>query len=324
MKAAVIRELGGPGVLRVEEVPDPVPAAGEVVVRLRYAALNYHDVLLRRSGLGMQLPLIIGIDGAGVRQDTGEEVLIQPSLDWGPDPAAPGPGWHILGDRVSGTYAELVKVPAANVLAKPAGLSFEHAAALPTAGLTAYRALFTRGQLQRGQRVVVLGAGSGISTCAVMLAAAAGADVLVTSSSSEKLARSASLGGQGGVLYTDPGWPEQIRGLTGGGADLVIDAVGRDLAASLRCLRPGGRLVIFGAPVGQVAELDVRSFYFSQCSILGTTLGNGEEFAGLLRCVMASGWRPVIDSSFELSRVSQAHERMEAQQHYGKILLTFD
>ena len=326
MRAAVIRELGGPESLLIEEVPDPVPAAGEVVVELRCAALNFHDILLRRSGLGMALPLIPGIDGAGVVRGTGQEVIIQPSLHWGDEPEAPGPEWSILGDRTQGTYAELIALPVQNVRPKPTGWSWEEAAALPTAGLTVWRALFTRGRLKAGETVVMLGAGGGIATFVVALAAAAGARVLVTSSSPAKIADAVKLGASAGVSYLDPHWADQIRALTPGqrGADLVLDTVGTDTESSLRCLRPGGRLVVFGAPPDARAEFDLRSFYFSQRSIVATTLGNDAEFNKLLHSVSQGKWRPVIDSAFSFEDVSKAHQRMEAGGHFGKIVLTFN
>lgn len=326
MRAAVIREHGGPEVLRIEDVPDPVPGPGEVVVELRCAALNYHDVLLRRSGLGMTLPLIIGVDGAGVRRDTGEEVVIQPSLNWGDNPAAPGPSWSILGDRVQGTYAELIALPEENLRPKPAGWSWAEAAALPTGSLTVYRGLFTRGGLQPGETVVMLGAGGGIATFVIAMAAAAGARVLVTSSSHEKIARAVELGASAGVIYNDPDWTEQIQALTatGEGADLVIDTIGVDTAASLRCVRPGGRLVVFGAPPGAVAAFDLRAFYFSQRSIIATTLGTGAEFTEMLASLDQQPWRPVIDSTFPFGDVAAANERMESGLHFGKIVLAFE
>jgi NADPH:quinone reductase-like Zn-dependent oxidoreductase len=320
VRAVVIREHGGPEVLRYEQWPDPEPGPGEVVVRLVAASVNHHDVLVRRDGLGTSLPRIAGIDGAGVRTDTGEEVLIQPSLGWGPDPTAPGPDWTILGDVRDGTYAEYVAVPAENLYPKPEKLTWAEAAALPTAGLTAYRALFTRGGLRAGETVVVLGAGSGISTFVVALATGTGAQVFVTSSTSDKIDAAVAAGASGGVRYTDPDWVEQLGRLTGG-ADVVIDSVGRDTAASLRCLRPGGRLVVFGAPVGSRMDVDVRAFYFSQCSVLGTTLGNGPEFARLLAEVDRTGWHPPVDSEFALAEVAEAHRRMEARLHVGKIVL---
>jgi NADPH:quinone reductase-like Zn-dependent oxidoreductase len=187
------------GELRHETVTDPVPAPGEVVVELRAAALNRRDLLVAGGTYPFPLPLIPGSDGAGVRRDTGEEVVIFPTLAWGEREEVQGPDFQILGGPRNGTYAELVVVPEANVFAKPARLSWEEAAALPLAGLTAYRALFSRGGLRVGETVLVLGAGSGVSTFAVQLAAQAGARVIVTSSSADKIERSVALGAEGGV-----------------------------------------------------------------------------------------------------------------------------
>ncbi len=169
-----------------------MPGPGEVLVELRAAALNRRDTYVRKGASPIHrfaLPLILGSDGAGVRRDTGEEVVILPSLDWGESEEAYGAAFRILGGPDNGTYAELVTVPAVNVFPKPARLSFAETAALPLAGLTAYRALFTRARVQKGETVLVLGVGSGVSTLAVSLAVQAGARVIVTSSSAEKLER---------------------------------------------------------------------------------------------------------------------------------------
>ena len=199
------------GELRHETVPDPVPGPGEVLVELRTAALNRRDLLVCKGTYPFPLPLVPGSDGAGIRRDTGEEVVINPALDWGDREAAFGPDFQILGGPRDGTYAELVVVPETNCSPKPARLSWEEAAALPLAGLTAFRALFSRGGLRAGETVLVLGAGSGVSTFAVQLAAQAGARVLVTSSSDEKIERSRALGAEAGVNYSTDDWVARSR-----------------------------------------------------------------------------------------------------------------
>jgi zinc-binding alcohol dehydrogenase/oxidoreductase len=324
VQAIVAHEWGGPDVLRVEEVADPKRVASEVVVELRASAVNWHDVLVRRTGRGYPLPSVLGMDGAGVRRDTREEVVILPALRWGERRDAPGPAFEFLGDATDGTYAELIRVPAENLFTKPSGFSWEEAAALPTAGLTAYRALFTRGGTRRGETVLVLGAGSGVSTIATCLAAAAGARVLVTSSSAEKLDRARQLGAVGGALYTSQDWVEEIKQSTGGavGVDVVIDGVGAGLADSLACLRPGGRVALFGASGGAVTTLDVPDLFFRHASILATSLGDARDFAELLRSVDRASWRPVIDSVRPLGEVGAAHQRMESRSHFGKLVLT--
>ena len=325
MQGVWLRAFGAPDALQFGALPDPVPREGWVAVELRAAALNWHDCLVRQGVYAdVPLPRVLGADGAGVRRDTGEEVVILPSLRWGDDDRAPGPSWEILGDYTDGTYAELVAVPAENLFPKPRDWSWADAAALPLAGLTAYRALFSRGRLGSSERVLVLGAGGGVASIAVGLAAIAGACVLVTSSSEDKLALARSLGAAGGALYTEAAWAAEIRELSGGdGVDLVIDSVGSTWPDSLAALRPGGRLVAFGATGSARAEVDVRRFYFGQHTILGTTMGSPRDFASLLLMLDdAPGWRPAIDSIRPLDRADEAHAAMERRGHTGKLVLS--
>jgi len=314
MEAAVVSEAGR---LEVGPADDPRPREGEVVVELRAAALNRRDLGVVAGHYGdFPRPFVPGSDGAGVRQDTGDEVVILPSVEWGDGEEHPGAGFRILGGADDGTWAELIAIPEANVFPKPRRLSWHEAAALPLAGLTAYRALFVRGRLAAGETVLVLGAGGGVATFAVQLAVQAGARAIVTSSSDQKIARAVELGAGRGVLYTDPGWPDEV-----GEVDLVLDSVGSTWQESLRCLRGGGRLVVFGATGGADVRLDARSFYFGQQSILGTTMGSPRDFAALLRIVDDGAWHPVVDSVRPLAEVEAALARLEAQEHQGKLVL---
>jgi NADPH:quinone reductase-like Zn-dependent oxidoreductase len=322
MRAVVMDRFGVADVLRVREVPDPQPQPGWTVVRLRAAALNWHDVLVRRGIYGSPLPHVPGADGAGVTPD-GREVVILPSLWWGDEESAPGPKWEILGDHRYGTYAEQVAVPTDCVFAKPSGLSWAQAAALPLVGVTVYRALFSRGRLQAGESLLVLGAGGGVATMAVQLGHAAGATVTVTSSSTGKIDRSIELGAAGGVLYTDDGWPVAAKRLTEGGRgfDVVLDCVGTWQPA-IEALRPGGRLIVLGASRAQQATLDVRRFYFGQFDLLGTTMGSPRDFAALLEFLAADDVPPSpVDREFSLEEAAQAHAFLEAGAGFGKIVL---
>jgi zinc-binding alcohol dehydrogenase/oxidoreductase len=311
------------GELRYEEVADPVAGPGEVVVELKAAAVNRRDLLVRNPpgpAYVFDLPLVPGSDGAGIRRDTGEEVVIYPGLQWGSREEsredAAGPDWQILGGPGDGTYAELVTVPQGNVFPRPKRLSWEESAAFPLGALTAYRALFEIGGLVGGDSVLILGAGSGVSTLAVQLAAQAGCRVLVTSSSQEKIDRAKELGAEGGVLYTEEGWAEAA-----GPVDVVLDSVGSTWRESLKALRRGGRLVVYGGTGGPEVTLDVRAIYLNWLSIRGTTMGSGRDFAALMRMVEAGTWHPVIDSVVPLPEAESAHERIRAGGHFGKIVL---
>lgn len=319
MQAARVHEGG---ILRFESAPDPAPGPNEAVVELRRAALNRRDLLVRDGVYPFPLPLIPGSDGAGVRRDTGEEVVILPALEWGPAESAPGPAFEILGGPRSGTYAELVAIPSDNLFPKPTRLSWEEAAAFPLAGLTAYRALFSRGGLRAGETVLVLGAGSGVSTFAVQLAAQAGARVLVTTSTAEKLARALELGADAGALYTEDDWVGAVRELNGGrGVDLVLDSVGSTWPDSLRAVERGGRVVVFGATGGDTVTLGVRPIYLGQLSLLGTTMGSPRDFAGLLSMLADATWSPVVDDTMPLAEAAAALDRLALGAHFGKLVL---
>jgi zinc-binding alcohol dehydrogenase/oxidoreductase len=324
MQAIVMEDHGGPQVLRARSPEDPIARPGEVVVELRAAAVNRRDTLVR-AGIGpayrFELPLILGSDGAGVRRDTGEPVVILPSLHWGPSETVAGPDFRILGGPDDGTYAELVVVPEVSVFPKPARLSWQEAAALPLAALTAYRALFSVAHIRPGEWVVVLGAGSGVSLAAIQLAVHAGARVAVTSSSDEKLQRAAELGADVGVSYLKDDWAAALVEATGG-ADVVLDSVGSTWSQSLEALAPGGRLIACGGTGGPQATLDVRALYLQQKQVLGTKMGSPKDFKGLLDLVNDGAVAPIIDSVHALAEASTAHERMESGAHFGKIVLT--
>lgn len=320
----VMQRFGGPEVLEFSRIDDPIDVSGWVTVELKASALNWHDVLVRRGHYASPLPHVLGADGAGVRRDTGAEVVILPSLWWGEREEAPGPDWQILGDVRRGTHAELITVPVECVAPRPAHLSWAEAAALPLTGLTAYRALFTRGRLRAGEWVLLLGAGSGVTTIAVAMATAVGANVVVTSSSAEKIARSRELGAVDGVRYTDQDWVAEAVASTPQrrGFDLVVDSVGATWPDSIAAARPGGRVVVLGATAGDRAILDVRGFYFGQYSLLGTTMGSPTDFAGVLRLMDEfPEVRPTVDSVQPLDRAAAAHERLERRGHFGKLVL---
>lgn len=329
-QAVVVREFGGPERLELEDRPELAPGPGEVVIDLRAAALNRRDLRVIAGGWpGVTSPLVPGSDGAGVVRALGagaggvaegDDVVILPSLDWGDDWRVLGPSFRILGGPDDGTFAQQIRVPAVNVFPKPSRLSFEQAAALPLAGLTAWRALFTRGRLSSGESVLVLGAGGGTSTFAIQFARAAGARVFVTSSAESKLERARELGAEAGFDYRREGWEDAVLERSGGGVDLVVDSAGT-WAASVRCVRAGGRLVVFGGTASRAAELEVRSFYFKQIDVLGTMMGTPADFRELLRACEVQSWTPVVDSVRPLAEVADAFRREAAGEQFGKLVL---
>jgi len=332
MKAIQLHQPGGPEQLRYEEVSTPRPGPGEALVQLKAAALNHRDVWIR---LGMQmadrLPLIPGSDGAGLVAEigagvegvnVGDAVVINPALNWGDREDRPSSDFKILGGPDPGTYAEFLVVPAENVFPKPSPLSMEEAAAMPLASLTAWRAVITRGQVKPGEWVVVVGIGGGVATFALLIARVAGASVIATSSSEAKLERARELGADHTVNYTSEDWEKVVRERTGGGADVVIDSVGKETwGKALRALRPGGRLVSFGATTGRTTEVDIRHVFWNQLSILGTTMGSPQEFASMLILYEAGRLKPVVDNVFPLRDAAAAHSRMDQGQQFGKIVL---
>ncbi|MGW5519191.1 quinone oxidoreductase family protein [Nocardia africana] len=324
MKAITMSEFGGPDVLRYCRVEEPATRPGWVTVELRASALNWHDVLVRRGRYGSRLPHTPGADGAGVRADTGEEVVILPSLFWGDRIDAPSPSFEILGDRTPGTYAQRVAVPAECLAPKPAAYSWEEAAALPLVGVTSYRALVTRAGLGAGESLLIIGAGGGVSTMALSLATALGARTFVTASSEEKLARARDSGASGGVLHGHDDWPAQAKALSpdGNGFDVILDPVGL-WDRSVQALRPGGRIVVLGANVAEHATMDVRNFFFGQYSLLGTTMGGPSDFRGLLNVVSTGAVAPpTIAGVYPLGDAAEAHRRLEAGGEFGKIVLS--
>jgi NADPH:quinone reductase-like Zn-dependent oxidoreductase len=262
-----------------------------------------------------------GVDASLV----GREVVINPSLDWGPDDRCFGPDYRILGMPDAGTYAQKIAVPAGNLQPKPAGLSFEEAAAVPLAGLTAYRAVVSRAKLQAGETVLIPGIGSGVATMALLFAKRIGARAIVTSGHDSKLERAKRLGADAGFNYKTGDWVAGVREATGGqGPDVVIDSVGGNtFAQCIEALKPGGRLATFGATTGPT-QLEIRRLFWKQLSLLGTTMGTPAEFAAMLDLFGDGGLKPVVDRVFPLAEAAAAHKHMEAAEQFGKIVLAID
>jgi NADPH:quinone reductase-like Zn-dependent oxidoreductase len=323
VKAIVIHEDGGPEVLRYEDVPDPEPGEGEVLVSMRAASLNHLDVWTRKGLPSVPKPRILGADGAGLVAalgsgvqgfEPGQPVVINPGIEHNGT-------IHVIGEHTQGVHAELAAIPATNVYPLRDGISFEDAAAFPLVFETAYRMLVTRAGLRGGEWVLLWGIGGGVATAALRIAQALGAHTVVTSSSDEKLAKAAALGADVTVNHETGDVVATVKEATGGGAHVVIETVGdATWKRSLDAARQGGRIVVCGATSGPNPPAALHRIWWKQLDILGSSMGTRTDFEGAYDLV-AAGASPVIDSVVPLAEARAAHERLEAGEQFGKIVL---
>ncbi|SKC11116.1 zinc-binding dehydrogenase [Dyadobacter psychrophilus] len=334
MKAAVIKNLHEP--LVIEEVEQPQAGPDEVVVQLKAASLNHRDVWIQK-GLYPKIttPVIPGSDGAGTVSEVGEgvdaewlgkEVIINPSQNWGDNPAFYGDEHKILGLPDNGTFAEYVKVEARYLVQKPAYLSFEQAATLPLGALTAWRALHTRAKWQPGDKVLVTGAGGGVALFAIQFAIAAGAEVWVTSGSDQKIQKAIEMGAKGGINYKIPTWYRDLlvkaRGPKLGYFNVIIDSAGgAGFARLIDIAAPGARICFYGGGTGNITDIVPAKVFFKQLNIIGTTMGTEAEFQEMIKFVEEKEIMPIIDTVFPLDEAEKALRLMDSGQQFGKIVL---
>jgi len=329
MKAVVLEAADKPLILR--ETDRPALKPGEVLVKVKAAALNRRDYWITVGKYaGIKYPIILGSDGAGVVAEAGDDgdkhligrqVIINPGHDWGDHPEFQSKEFKILGLPEDGTFAEYVRVRSEYLHDKPAHLGWEQAAALPLAGLTAYRALFTKGKAVKGDKVLITGVGSGTGSFALQFAKAAGCQVFVTSGSGEKIDEAKQLGAAAGVNYKAQDWAGQLYHLSGG-FDVIIDsALGEGFAKLPDLCNPGARIVFFGGTAGNIPELNGRKIFWKQLQILGTTMGTPEEFAAMVSFVNQHQIVPVIDEILPLADAEKAVRKMEHSSQFGKIVL---
>jgi NADPH:quinone reductase-like Zn-dependent oxidoreductase len=323
VKAVRIHEDGGPEVLRYEDVEDPAPGSGEVLVRLRAASLNHLDLWIRQGLPSVPKPRILGADGAGVvaalgeGADTfseGDRVVLNPGLD---------DGARILGEHMDGTHAELVVVPAEYVHPIPGDLSFEEAAAFPLVFETAYRMLVTKARIEEGEWVLLWGIGSGVALAAFVIAKALGARTLVTSSSAEKLARASELGADATVNHSEDDVAAAVKEATGGrGVDVVIEHVGEATwKTSLQSAAPNARVVVCGATSGPNPPAQLHRIWWKQLAVYGSTMGTREDFEGAYELIARGAAQPIVDRVFPLEQAAAAHEYLEEGRQFGKVVL---
>jgi NADPH:quinone reductase-like Zn-dependent oxidoreductase len=341
MKALVFNEFGGPDTLRLQDVPDPVVEAEEILVRVRACALNHLDIFVREGipALKTPLPFWTGCDiagdvaevGASVKTvKVGDRVAVNPNLTCGRcEFCIQGEDslclqYGILGEHVPGGLAELVKVRGDNVLPLPSHVSYEDAASFILTNMTAWRMVVTQGQVRAGQDVLILGVGGGVSSTAVQIAKLCGARVIVTSSSDAKLERARQLGADLGINYAKDDWAKAVREKTGRrGVDVVIENVGAQTwKQSLRSLAKGGRLITCGATTGPIGETDIRIVFWNQIHIIGSTMANRKEFHDVMRLFFEGRLRAIVDEVVPLKEGAAAQQRLAEGKQFGKIVLT--
>lgn len=318
--------------IELKTVPLPQLEAGEVLVKLKAAALNRRDQWMREGMYpGTQSGVVMGSDGAGIVEKVAskedehwleKEVIINPNINWGPNPAVQGKDYTILGMPVDGTLAGYIKVPAHRLHLKPAHLSWEEAAALPLGGLTAYRALISKGEAGPQHTILITGIGGGVATMALLFANAISKQVYVSSGSNEKINRAVAMGAKGGFNYREENWEKEAKSISGGGFDVIIDSAGGDpFNALMKLLKPAGRLIFYGATTGISRKLELHRMFWSQVRIEGSTMGNDEEFKAMLNFVSAHGLRPLVDEVFPLKDVKKAFEKLKEGTQMGKIVV---
>lgn len=340
MRAAFLTGHGGNDVVSVGARPRPRRGPGEVLVRMSAGTLNRVDLYMRDSGEGIThtLPQILGVDGAGVVEEVGDDekllvpgqrVTLYPGIACGRcefcrrGEAVLCTSYRILGEHRDGTFAGWVSVPAANVFAIPDSLDFAEAAALGVNHLTAWRMVFTKARLKPWETVLIFGIGSGVSLAALQLARLVGATTIVTSRDPDKLERARQLGADHLIAEPPRGISKRVMAITGGrGVDVVIENVGAAVwDAALRSLVRGGRLVTCGATSGDQPGADLRRLFIRQLQVIGSTLGDPEEFRALLAVAAGGRVKPVIDSRFPLADVHAAFDRLDSGKQFGKVVL---
>jgi len=326
MKAVRIHEDGSPEVLLYEDVPDPEPGPGEVLIRLAAASLNHLDLWIRKGLPSVPKPRILGADGAGTIEalgagvetlEEGQRVVINPGLEHGPTIT-------VVGEHSDGTHCELIALPAEQVYPLDDGISFEQAAAFPLVFETAYRMLVTKAAVQEGEWVLVWGIGGGVATASFAIAKALGAQVLVTSSSDDKLAAARELGADATVNHETGDVASAVQDATGGaGVDIVVEHVGEATwKTSLQVVRPGGRVTVCGATSGPNPPAMLHRLWWKQLTVYGSTMGSKADFEGAYELVRSGRALPIVDSVFPLADTQSAHERLESGAQFGKVLLS--
>lgn len=331
-KAAVLYEKGAK--LRLDGFELPDLQENQVHIRILAAALNRRDLWIQKGLYAkIQYPAILGSDGCGIVVNVankehnhllGQRVIIHPSLFWGENEKAQGTSFQVLGMPTYGTLAKDIVCNYDRVYLAPKHLTNEQAAALPLAGLTGWRALIRQGKAQNKHKILITGIGGGVALITAQLAIALGCEVWITSGDETKIQSALSMGASGGILYTDANWGKEVH-KTMGGFDCIIDGTaGNEFNQLLEAVKAGGTIVNYGATLGAVEKLNIHRIFWKQITIIGSTMGNDEDFSNMLDFVEQKSIVPAVDSVFTLQEIDNAFDKMERNKQFGKIIITME
>lgn len=331
MKALI---LDAPNEIKIVNKETPQALAGEVLLKIKAVALNHRDQFIREGKYpGIKVGTILGADACAEVVEVGSEsdinwrgktVIVNPNINWGSNELVQSKDYHILGTPTDGVFAEYVKMPVDRLAEKPPHLNDHEAAALPLAGMTAYRALFHHGNLKNGQNVLISGVGGGVAQFAFQFAKAAGANVYVTSGDPDKREKAVTLGANQAYNYKDEDWTTLAR-QEAGGFDLVIDSAGGDAINDLiKIMNPAGKIVFYGATLGKPKSLDVHRMFWNQITLQGSTMANDEEFHEMVKFVKKNKIKPIVDSITPFEDIIKAFNKMKEGEQFGKLVIKME
>ncbi len=336
MKAAVLKKTGGSGDLRnnlvIEDIPLPEINEDELLINVKSASLNHRDLWIAKGLYSkIKLPVVLGSDCSGIISETGknvkdfkagDEVILNPGINWGTMENFQSREFNLLGMPSNGTFSEYVKINKSQVYCKPKHLTFEQASAIPTTGITAYRALYKKAELNKFDNILITGAGGGVAAAALVFAVNTGAKVFVTSGSDDKIKKAVTLGAAGGVNYNNDNWHNEINELTSGNINTVIDGTGGDtFRKCIEIVNYGGRLVCYGATHGNIEDFPMARLFWKQLKIFGTTMGSSYDFTAMMKCINDRKIIPVTDKVFSIEEISDAFLHLDSGKQFGKIVL---
>ncbi len=336
MKAALITQTGFKNNFRqnleIKDIPVPDVSDNEILININYASLNHRDLWIIKGAYSkIRLPVVPGSDAAGLVSEvgsnvtefkSGDEVIINPGMNWGNEENFQSREFKITGMPDNGTMAEFISVDKKYVYKKPVHLDLASAAAIPLTGITAFRSLFKKAELKSSDCILIPGIGSGVSTFVLLFAVSTGARVFVTSGSYDKIVKAISLGAEAGVNYNDESWENKIFDLSGNEINVVIDGSGGNtISKCMEKINYGGRIVSYGATLGNVNDFPMARLFWKQLKILGSTMGSPDDFCEMLKYINEKNISPVVDKIFDLENITDAFERMNEGKQFGKIVI---